>query len=229
MALFAGSLLSANAQTASEYLSAYVVPGAQKQLAIQLKNDVDYTACQMTITLPDGISFANDAALSGRSNAHQIKSQRSSDNKSMTVVLFSYDEAEGVKTGNLPFKKDKGAILLAELNIDENVTGTLSNDAFKNILNGITLSKVEFVKNEALEKNLALTLGKTGIIGDVNGVNYIDAQDASLVLQNAVHKLADNNANYDIDAADVNSDGSVTAQDASLLLQFSVNKITSFE
>ncbi len=214
LALFAGSLLSANAEEPTEYLSAYVVPGAQKQLAIQLKNDVDYTACQMTITLPEGMTFAGDAVLSSRSNAHQIKSQPSSDNKSMTVVLFSYGEVDGATTGNLAFKRSEGAVLLADVNIDESVLGKLTTGNFD--INGITLSNVEFVKNQGLTKNVDLTLGKTGILGDVDGNKMLNTVDASLILSKLVGETF---SDFNNEASDLDCDGNVNTVDASLILE----------
>jgi len=208
MALFAGSLLSANAQ---DHLSAYVQPGATKQLAIQLANGVEYTACQMKITLPESLTFAGDATLSNnRSDAHQIQSSTSSDNKTMTVAVFSYEEKDGTKKGNLAFKNAKGAVVL----IPVTVTGVFKETSCD--VSGITVSDVEFVKKSDL-KGTALALTSTGKLGDVDGNGKLNTVDASLILMKLVgNSIPDE---YDVEAEDVEPNGTLNTVDSSEILK----------
>lgn len=180
MALFAGSLLGANAQTATaDHLTALVKPGTQKQLTIQLKNGIDYTAFQMKISLPDGMTFAGDPALSNRSDSHQIHFSKSTDNKTMTVAVFSYEETGGTKKGNLAFKENKGPVLLVNVTIDPEVLGAFKNESCD--VSGITVADVEFVQNSDL-KGKALALTSVGKLGDTNGDKKINGTDASKVV-----------------------------------------------
>lgn len=207
MALFAGSLLSANAQ---DHLSAYVKPGEVKQLAIQLANDLnDYTAFQMTINLPEGMTFAGDPVLSNRKDAHQVHFKKSDDNKTMTVATFSFEEADGVKTGNLAFKNKKGAVLL----VDVNVTGTFKETSCD--VSGITVSNVEFVKKSDLTGS-DLALASQGKLGDVNGDKKLDTVDATLILMKSGSMTF--TGTYNEEAQDVDCDGVLNTVDATEVL-----------
>jgi hypothetical protein len=53
-------------------------------------------------------------------------------------------------------------------------------------------------------------------LGDVNGDNMIDTQDAILVIQ---YYLGANPGNFNASNADVNGDGNVDTQDAILIIQ----------
>ena len=211
MALFAGSLLSANAQSADN-VKAFVKPGAQKQLAIQLKNDVDYTAFQMTIKLPSTMSFTDAApVLSDRKDAtHQIKYNKV-DAQTMKVAVFSADNLEGTPTtGNLAFKNDRRVLLLVDVNI---LTGDYRKDDFD--VSGIELKDVEFVKFSGLSANTDLVVKVSGKLGDVDGDNKINTSDASLVLTKVVSGAP---SNYDEEAEDVDCDGRLNTSDASEIL-----------
>lgn len=210
MALFAGSLLSANAQSADN-VKAFVKPGAQKQLAIQLKNDVDYTAFQMTIKLPSTMSFTNAAPeLSARQDAtHQIIFNKV-DAQTMKVVAFSVDNLEGTPTtGNLAFKNDRKVLLL----VDVDITGDYRTDAFD--VSGIQLQDVEFVLQSGLSANKDLIVKASGKLGDVNSDGKINTSDASDILTKVVGGEL---ASYDAEAEDVDCDGKVNTSDASELL-----------
>lgn len=206
LALIAGSLLSANAE---DRVSAYVKPGVTKQLAIQLKNDVDYTAFQMKIALPEGVTFAGDPTLvDARKNAHQLHFNKADDNKSMTVVVFSYEEGESA-SGNLAFKNNKGAVVLVDVNVD---------GAFKSTdVSGIAVSNVEVVKNEDLKGyELPATVGK---LGDIDGNGNINTTDASLILMKLAGKPLPSAVTYNEDAEDVDCDGTVKTVDATEVLK----------
>ncbi len=207
LALCAGSLLSANAE---DRVSALVKPGDVKQLAIQLKNDVDYTAFQMKIALPEGVTFAGDPVLSDvRKDAHQIHFNKAEDNKSMTVVVFSYDETGEPATGNLAFKNNKGPVVLVDVTVD---------GAFKTAdVSGITVSDLEFVKKDNLEgTTLPTTIGK---LGDVDGTGVINTTDASLILMKLAGKPMPTTVSYNDDAEDVDCDGTVKTVDATEVLK----------
>ena len=205
MALFAGSLLSANAQ-ATDNVTAFVKTGAQKQLAIQLKNDVDYTAFQMTIKLPSTMSFTDAAPmLSARKDAtHQIKFNKV-DAQTMKVVAFSADNLEGTPTtGNLAFKNDRNLLLL----VDVEFTGDYKLQTFD--VSGITLEDVEFVKQADLQKNADLSVAVSGKLGDANNDNQVNVADIVGVANYINYNPA---SNFIEDAANVNLDVLVNVAD----------------
>lgn len=66
----------------------------------------------------------------------------------------------------------------------------------------------------------------SGDIGDVNGDGWIDAEDASLIMQLEVGLIGE--TDVILSACDVNGDGWIDAEDASLIMQFEVGLIGSF-
>ena len=208
LALFAGSLLSANAD---DVLKAFVKPGETKQLAVQLKNDVDYTAFQMKITLPEGMSFPTgaEAVLAKRADAsHQIASKV--DGQSMIVVVYSYDAT--AVDGNKAFKNDKGSALFL---VDVNVTGSFKDQACD--VSGVKIENIEFVKETNLTKTLFANVTSASKLGNVNGDGLLDTVDATLVLWKTLNSVPNGNT-FDEDAADVNCDGVLDTVDATEIL-----------
>ena len=207
MALFAGSLLSANAQTATaDYLTAYVKPGTQKQLVVQLKNTGDYTAFQLKISLPTGISFADAApVLSDRQDAsHQLHFNKV-DAQTMTIAAFSYKEEGTTKTGNQAFKNDKNVLLLVNVNVTD-----ANYDASK-----IAISGVEFVNTGLEGKELALNA--KGRLGDVDKNGELNTVDATYILKKYAGQTI--TIDYDVEAEDVDLDGEMNTVDATTVLK----------
>ncbi len=67
----------------------------------------------------------------------------------------------------------------------------------------------------------------SGIMGDVNGDTWVDAEDAALIMQYEVGLVDE--TNLDVNVADVNGDGWIDAEDAALIMQFEVGIIDKFE
>ena len=67
----------------------------------------------------------------------------------------------------------------------------------------------------------------SAIIGDVNGDNTVNFQDAQLVLQHEAGLVT--LSAEQLEAADVNGDGTINFQDAQLILQYEAGIIDSFE
>ncbi|MCR4916512.1 MAG: hypothetical protein K6A96_12230 [Prevotella sp.] len=219
MALFAGSLLSANAQTATadRTLTAFVKPGETQWLAIQLNNGSDkYVAFQLDVKLPTNLTYAGSVQLlrKGETAPHEVYSNQLADG-TLKIASFSYKEGT-TKKGNDVFTGEKGDLLLIKVTASGNY-----------VAKNVQVGEAKFVKNDANFTEVPLTAYVAGLLGDVNADDIIDAQDASLILQNSVGKIADDATGYEVIVADVNEADGVDAQDASLVLQYSVKKISS--
>lgn len=222
MALFAGSLLSANAQTATadRTLTAFVKPGETQWLAIQLNNGSDkYVAFQLDVKLPTNLTYAGSVQLlrKGETAPHEVYSNQLADG-TLKIASFSYKDGEGTaKKGNDVFTGEKGDLLLIKV--------TASGDY---VAKNVQVGEAKFVKNDANFTEVPLTAYVAGLLGDVNGDNEITAADASLIQQNVARKFADDADGYEVIVADVNGADKVTAADASLVQQFVAKKIKSF-
>jgi hypothetical protein len=221
MALFAGSLLSANAQTAAadRTLTAFVKPGETQWLAIQLNNGSDkYVAFQLDVKLPENLTYAGSVQLlrKGETAPHEVYSNQLADG-TLKIASFSYKEEGTTKNGNDVFAGTSGDLLLIK------VTASGSY-----VAKNVQVGDAKFVKNDASFTEVPLTAYVAGLLGDVNGDNEITAADASLIQQNVARKFADDADGYEVIVADVNGADKVTAADASLVQQFVAKKIKSF-
>ncbi len=212
MALFAGSLLSANA---ADVLTAYVKPGDVNQLSIRLTNpDAQYTAFQVTVNLPEGLSFPTDAApvlsTTRKAGTHQIYFNKV-DAKTMKIAVFSAGEGDKPTTGNENFTADKGELLT--INVTP-VAGFYTNNTQKVQEEGANLlSDIEFVSSSL--KGAALNVAAVGKMGDTDGNNALTPYDATCVLLDVVENSP---AGYVKEAADMDSNDNITPYDATLIL-----------
>lgn len=211
MALFAGSLLSANA---ADVLTAYVKPGDVNQLSIRLTNpDAQYTAFQVTVNLPEGLSFPTEAApvlTARKAGTHQVKFNKV-DEKTMKIVVFSAGEGDKPTTGNELFTADKGELLTIAVTP---VAGFYTDNTKKVQEEGANLlSDIEFVSSSL--KGAALNVSAVGKLGDTDGNNALTPYDATCVLLDVVENSP---AGYVKEAADMDSNDNITPYDATLIL-----------
>ena len=177
-ALLAGSLLGANAQEATaDHLTALLKPG-NAVLGIQLKNAEAYTAFQMDITLPEGMTL-NVAEGADASSAVTLQRQDADGTQQvhanlkdgvLKVAAFSYKDDNGTLKGNQSFVDNKGDMLL----INVTCTGTYKPSQVK-------VENIKYVKTEGLaETELATTA--VGKLGDTNGDDAVNGTDVSNVV-----------------------------------------------
>ena len=229
LALFAGSLLSANA---ADVLTAYVKPGTTNKLSIRLTNpDLKYTAFQLTVNLPEGLTFPTDAepVLSARqATTHQVKSHMV-DNKTMKIVVFSAGEGTKPTVGNELFTGDKGELLTIDVTpatgfYTNNSLGLMKVAEEEEEVNGVLLlSDIEFVGATLGTDNTyvinkygsKLNVSAVGKLGDTDGNNALTPYDATCVLLDVVENSP---TGYIKEAADMDSNDNITPYDATLIL-----------
>jgi len=178
-----------------------LAPGKTTQVAIQLKNSASYTAFQLDITLPEGVTLVQTEGTKGLS-----LSSRASDNHSITVS--SYDDGSifvlVYSASNKPFSGTSGDILLMSLTIDENFVGPKD----------IEISNVLFTTTSIQEIKFPDVTAKCDILtatpGDVNDDGTVDISDYIGV---ANHILGNTPAGFNATAADVNNDGEIDISD----------------
>ena len=215
MALFAGSLLSANA---ADFLTAYVKPGDTNQLSIRLTNPgAQYTAFQVTVNLPEGLSFPTDAApvLSARkAGTHKVYFNKV-DAKTMKIAVFSAGEGDKPTTGNEVFTADKGELLTINVTPAD---GFFTDPSIKVEEGDVKLlSDIEFVSSSLVGS--ALSVSGKGKVGDADGNNAITPNDATYILKDQVGSRP---SNFVEEAADMDCNNTITPNDATLILRLLV-------
>lgn len=214
LALCAGSLLSANAE---DQLTAFVKPGDVNQLSIRLANaDAQYTAFQVTVTLPNGLTFAENAepVLSARKAAtHQVHFNKTSDT-TMKIVVFSYGEG-ATPTGNENFSEDKGELLtipvVSVANYFDDPSYALAKSDSK------LLDEVEFVNSGLV--GVPMSVFAKGKVGDADGNDNITPNDATYILKDQVGERP---SDFIEGAADADCNNNITPNDAVEILKYLV-------
>lgn len=193
------ALMVSSGAMAQDKVTAFIKPGETKQLSIALKNEASYTAFQMQIKLPTGLSFTDDAVtLSRKTSSHQVEANKV-DDSTMRVVAYSYDGT----TGNENFTDNYGDLLLVTVTAADNF-----------VAKDIELSDVVFVDSDLAGQNIETKI--VGLLGDVDSNNKLNTADASAILMKLADKVP---AAYDEDAADVDGSGKVNTSDASAILK----------
>lgn len=183
-----------------------LAPGKTTQVAIQLNNSETYTAFQLDITLPEGVTLVQTQdsqgfKLSSRATAtHSLTFSTLSDG-AMRVLVFSSD--------NQPFTGQSGNILLMSLAVDEGFIGPkdieITNIRF-------TTSSIKEVKFQDVTAKCNL---QTYILGDVNGDGSISVTDVGMTIS---FILGQNPVGFNEDAADLNGDGTISVTDVGALI-----------
>lgn len=211
-------LLGATGASAEDNVSVVrplnIKAGQTQKVAVALENATAYTAFQMDIKLPDGLTMSNP------------KSLRTSD---ATYHNISFGEVDGVyRVVALSYKQENdGSVLAANANknfIDGNSEIILYFDitaANNYVDNGnIEVNNVKFVTADEKVQTLADASSANGsILGDVNGNGNINTVDASYILMSLVGNKP---ANFVDKAADVNLNGNVNTVDATAILRLLV-------
>lgn len=166
--------------------------GQTSKIAISLDNKVtDYTAFQMDIKLPAGLSITGVEIVDGRNNLHQVDYNQVVVNNAdaYRVVAYSFDGSDG----NKAFTGKSGNLL--------NISVTASND-----FNGgnIEMLNQTFV---VLDDKLTGVTDFKVANADVNSDCVVDTQDALKAIGYYLKEQY-------VSAADVNGDNLVDTQDA---------------
>lgn len=191
-------LVSAGAWAANELtVKPDIKAGETGTITIALDNATDYTAFQMDITLPEGLSIADEGAMeivSAVNADHHVAYNEV--NGVIKVAAYSFD---GDSNGNEAFKAT-GDILVITVSAAANYEPA-----------DVKISDIKFVKFSDLALVETFTVineqGEEVLLGDVNGDGVVDTQDA---LKAIGYYLTDT---Y-VAAADLNGDNVVDTQDA---------------
>ena len=193
--------------------------GKTQKVAIALENAKSYTAFQMDIKLPEGLTLSNPKSL--RTSDATFHNITAGEVDGVTrVVALSYKTEEDGKTilegnGNKEFIDGNSEIILY---FDITASDTYVDNG------NIEVKNVKFVDSDGNTQAIADASSENGsVLGDVNSDKDVTAQDASLVLQGVANKITLTIKQKGV--GNVNFDEDVTAQDASLILQKVAGKV----
>lgn len=181
--------------------------GQTGKITIALDNATDYTAFQMEIKLPQGLSIESSGAMEIVSavNADHNVAYNTVDGV-VKVAAYSFD---GASSGNEAFKAS-GDFLVITVTADADYTPA---DVQINNIIFVTQSDLAAVTDFEVET-------EAGLMGDVNGDGVIDMKDALKVIQYYVGK---NPTDFNEALADLNNDGAIDMKDALAIVKIYIN------
>ncbi len=188
--------------------------GQTQKVAVALENAKAYTAFQMDIKLPTGLTLSNPKSL--RTSDATFHNITAGEVEGVTrVVALSYKaESDGsvlAGNGNLNFIDDNSPIILF---FDITAADDYVDDG------NIEVKNVKFVSADGTTQTLADASSASGsILGDTNSSGNINTVDASYILMNIVGNKP---ANFVNKAADIDLNGIINTVDATLILRMLV-------
>lgn len=188
--------------------------GQTQKVAIALENAKAYTAFQMDIKLPTGLTLSNPKSL--RTSDATFHNITAGEVEGVTrVVALSYkEETDGSVqegNGNKNFIDGNSEIILF---FDITAADDYVDDG------NIEVKNVKFVSADGTTQSLADASSASGsILGDTNSSGNINTVDASYILMNIVGNKP---ANFVNKAADIDLNGIINTVDATLILRMLV-------
>lgn len=179
--------------------------GKTQKVAIALENAKAYTAFQMDIKLPTGLTLSNPKSLrTSDATFHNITAGEV-DGVTRVVALSYKQEADGsvlAGNGNKDFLDNSEIILFFDI--------TAANDYADT--GNIEVKNVKFVSADGTTQSLADASSASGLIlGDANGDKNVDTKDAIKLVEQYLGK---NPSDFDKKAADITLDGIFDTKDA---------------
>jgi hypothetical protein len=180
--------------------------GQTQKVAVALENAKAYTAFQMDIKLPTGLTLSNPKSL--RTSDATFHNITAGEVEGVTrVVALSYkQENDGsvlAGNGNLNFIDDNSPIILF---FDITAADDYVDDG------NIEVKNVKFVSADGTTQAMADASSASGLIlGDANGDKNVDTKDAIKLVEQYLGK---NPSNFDKKAADITLDGTFDTKDA---------------
>lgn len=181
--------------------------GQTGKITIALDNATDYTAFQMEIKLPAGLSIESSGAMeivSAVNADHQV-AYNTVDGVTK-VAAYSFD---GASNGNEAFKAT-GDFLIITVTADADYTP--ADVQIDNII-FVTQSDLAAVTDFEVET-------EAGLMGDVDGNGKVDTNDAILVIK---YFLGQNPENFNAAVADLTGEGKIDTNDAIAIIKIFLN------
>lgn len=180
--------------------------GQTQKVAVALENAKAYTAFQMDIKLPTGLTLSNPKSLrTSDATFHNITAGEV-DGVTRVVALSYKAESDGSVqegNGNKNFIDGNSEIILF-------FDITAANDYVDS--GNIEVKNVKFVSADGTTQAMVDASSASGLIlGDANGDKNVDTKDAIKLVEQYLGK---NPSNFDKKAADITLDGTFDTKDA---------------
>ena len=174
------------------------------KITIALDNAKDFTAFQMDLTLPEGLSITSMEIDSQVDFNHHVAYNPVGG--VIKVAAYSFD---GASSGNEAFKANGDFLIINVEAADDYAGGDVVIDEESIIF--VTYGDLEAVTDFTIVNEQ----GEEILLGDVNDDGKINTQDILLIVDKI---LGVDNPSFNADAADLNRDGKINTQDILLVV-----------
>lgn len=202
------TLLSLCATTAFAQSDAFVVgdfsiaPGETKEMSISLTNEIDYTAFQFDLTLPEGVAIAKE---DGEYLVSLDKDRKADHTLVVGEVGSNTYRFLCYSMTNADIKGNSGSLITVSLTADENTEeGTKNVDLQAALL--VTSSAASLVPDDSSSD--LIVSGR--VLGDANNDGEVNVADLAAIVNCILDKAPEG---YDKNMADINGDGDVNVAD----------------
>lgn len=180
-----------------------ITPGETQQVSILLDNEVEYTAFQSDLYLPEGFTATN-FALTDRKNANHSFTATILPDRGIRLLSYSLK----LKT----YSGNNGALVTFDVTASEDFAG----DAII-ALRGTIFTTEAGVEVPFDNEECTVSLSVTGIRGDVNGDNNVSIADVTALID---YLLSGNADGINLNNADCNQDTNVSIADVTALIDY---------
>ena len=149
-----------------------IAQGETKVVAIKLSNPQDYTAFQMDVTLPSGLTLGSVSLSGCADTSHKLMTQEQNDS-SIRLLSFS--------TNNISFNANENSLLLLEVTADD--TFASGEICAKNI------RLVDNYANECKMSDTKATVTDLSGIYDINNKSRIYSENNNIIIESATDQI----------------------------------------
>ena len=184
-----------------------VFPGETRTISILLENEVEYTAFQSDIYLPEGLSVAKDGDyyvfyLSDRKARSHVLSTAIQNDGAIRLLCYSSSVS--------PFKGSSGALVYMDVIASQDFVGKAI--LIKNTRFGTTAGQeIQFS-----DETCIVTSSTPSIHGDVNGDGEVNIADINAIIDMILSSRSDT-------SGDVNGDGEINISDINAVIDIILN------
>ena len=180
-----------------------MAPGETKQVAILLDNEVEYTAFQSDLYLPEDLTATNFALTDRKNASHSFTATSLPDGG---LRLLSYSLKLMTYSGN------SGALVTFDVTASEDFAGDVMI-----ALRGTIFTTEAGVEVPFDDENCTVSLPAIGIRGDVNGDGQVKIGDVTALIN---YLLSGDSSGINLQAADCNQDGNIKIGDVTALINY---------
>lgn len=178
-----------------------IMPGETLTVSILLDNEIEYTAFQCDLQIPEGLTASN-FALTDRKHSSHTFTATAQPNGDIRLLCYSLK----IK----PFTGNSGALVTFDVTAGEDLFEPVTIELNNILFTTTTGTEIPFNQEMCL-----VTIDEGSLKGDVNNDGFVTISDVTSLID---YLLGSEPALFNADNADLNGDGDITIADVTALI-----------